>query len=231
LRPQGAAVTLQLPSGGSLQKLAATGVFARGSHVFPSDDDGPFEFKDRDTVWMASLGATLGAGGQGDVLELMGAFIRFDDLDKVSPLLRRQNTRTATGLTLRYDVVDLVARYRSEKGIPFQLVADYGWNTAADSDNHGLWLALVLGSVRSARAALEYTYAKVDKDATLGAYATDDFLWATGWDGHRADIGFRAGNHASVHVVGQIQRFKDSPRVEERDDWVKRYRLEARLSY
>jgi hypothetical protein len=230
LRPQGASVTLSLPSGGSLQRLAATGVFARGSHVFPRDG-GPFEFKDRDTIWMASLGATLSAGASGEVIELMGAFLRFEDLDKVPPIIRRQNTRVAGALTLEYDVVDLVARYRTEKGVPFQLVADYCWNTAVDTDNKGLWLALVLGSVRSSRGALEYTYATVDKDATLAAYATDDFIWETGWDGHRGDLGFRISDKASMHVIGQIQRFKDSPRVEERDDWLKRLRVEARVVY
>jgi hypothetical protein len=71
----------------------------------------------------------------------------------------------------------------------------------------------------------------VDKDATLAAYATDDFFWSTGWEGHRGDLGFRVGEHAALHGVAQAQRFKDSPRGAERDHWVKRYRLELRLSY
>jgi hypothetical protein len=234
LRPQGASATLQLPSGSSIQKLAVTGVFARGSHVFGPDfpvESDPFELKDRDTIWMASLSATLGAGGPESALELMGAFIRFEDLDRIPAVLRRQNTRVDGALLLEYDVVDLVARYRTDRGVPFQLVVDYCFNTAVDSGNRGIWLAAVLGSVRSARSVLEYTYAKVDKDATLAAYATDDFLWGTGWEGHRGDLGFRVGNNSSVHLVGQLQRFKDSPRPEEREDWLKRIRVEARLSY
>jgi putative porin len=232
LRPQGASVTLSHSGGGSLQKLSATGVFARGSHVFPSDNDAPFEFRERDTIWMASLGATLSAGAQGEVIELMGAYLRFDDLENVPLNIRRQNTRGLAGiLALEYDVIDLVARYRAEKGVPFQIVADYCWNTAVESDNKGLWLSLVLGSVRSSRGALEYTYAKVDKDATSAAYAGDDFIWGTGWEGHRADLGFRVGEHASMHGIAQIQKFKDSPRVEERNDWLNRWRIEARVSY
>jgi hypothetical protein len=31
--------------------------------------------------------------------------------------------------------------------------------------------------------------------------------------------------------VGQLQKFKDSPRPEERDHWVKRLRLEARINF
>jgi hypothetical protein len=37
--------------------------------------------------------------------------------------------------------------------------------------------------------------------------------------------------HVAFHVVGQLQRFKDSPRLEERDHWVKRYRSDVRISY
>jgi hypothetical protein len=71
----------------------------------------------------------------------------------------------------------------------------------------------------------------VDKDATLAAYATDDFFWGTGWEGHRADVGIKLSDNAAAHGVAQIQRFKDSPRVAERDVWVKRYRAELRITY
>jgi len=37
--------------------------------------------------------------------------------------------------------------------------------------------------------------------------------------------------HVALHGVGQLQRFKDSARVEEREHWVKRYRSEIRISY
>ena len=68
----------------------------------------------------------------------------------------------------------------------------------------------------------------MDRDATLAAFATDDFFWATGWEGHRVDIGRGSGASTSFHAIGQLQRFKDSPRPEERDHWVKRFRLELR---
>jgi len=121
-------------------------------------------------------------------------------------------------------------------------VADVCWNLGADptarapgeaprKNNQGLWLAAVVGSTRSRRLRLEYTFARVDKDATVAAYATDDFFWATGWLGHRGDLGVKATDHIAFHVVGQLQRFKDSARIEERDHWVKRYRSEIRVSY
>jgi len=228
LRPQGGSATVDFGSAGGLQKLAITGVYARGSHILP--EDGAFQFRDRDTVWVGAATAIFGAGAR-DRIELTGAFLKFDGLEFVDPRLRRQNTRVGGALVIPYEIVDLVARYHGEGRVNTTLVADYCWNTAVSTDNRGLWLALVLGSTATARGSLEYTYAAVDKDATLAAYATDDFIWQTGWAGHRLDLGLRMGDHTSTHLVGQLQRFKDSPREVEREDWLKRARLELRIRY
>jgi hypothetical protein len=80
-------------------------------------------------------------------------------------------------------------------------------------------------------ARLEYTYAKVDKDATLAAYNSDDFFWGTGWEGHRADLGITTTRKNSIHGIAQWQRFKDSPDPTVRDQWVTRYRLEWRTNF
>lgn len=230
LRPQGAAVTLEVADRGPFKRLAITGLGAKGSHVFPAG--GAFDFGDRETVWIASASALAGAGERATV-ELLASYVTFGGLEHVDPRLRRQNTRVSAGgpLARDYDVVDLVARYNREGRVEVQLVADYGWNTAVDSANKGVWLAAVLGSTRTARASLEYTFARVDPDATLAAFATDDFLWETGWEGHRADLGFRLREHYALHGVVQRQRFKDAPRVEDRDVWFDRYRVEVRIRY
>jgi hypothetical protein len=228
LRAQGASATVDLGAVGPLKRLAATGVYARGSHILPEGD--AFHFADRDTVLIGSATATFSAGAQ-DSIELMGAFIKFDDLGFVDPRLRRQNTRVAGALALPYEVIDLVARYHGQGRVSTTLAADYCWNRAVETDNRGLWLAMVLGSTITARGSLEYVYAQVDKDATLAAYTTDDFIWGTGWAGHRLDLGVRMSDRASSHVVGQLQRFKDSPNQADREDWFKRVRVEVRFSY
>lgn len=228
LRPQGAAATVSFANVGGIRKLTLTALGSRGSHVLPRDD--VFRFEDRDTFWMGSATAAFGMGRE-STFEATAAFARFTDLAFVDPRLRRQNTRVAGALVNEYDVVDLVARLRREGKVHAQLVVDYCWNTRVDADNRGIWVAAVAGSTRSARGALEYVYAKVDKDATSAAYGADDFLWVTGWEGHRLDLGVRAGDRSAFHVVGQTQRFKDSPRVDERDIWFKRLRLEMRVSY
>jgi hypothetical protein len=228
LRPQGGAATLALKDLGGIERLAGTLLYAQGSHVF----------LDQDVRMYAASGNLVFTTGTASKLDLTASYVKYDDfnaVDGLEPMIRRQNTR-APGvppllLALEYRVVDGVARLRSEGSVHTQIVVDYCWNTAADEDNKGLWLALVLGSLKASLARLEYTYAKVDKDATLAAYATDDFFWSTGWEGHRVDLGFRASEKSSIHGIAQLQRFKDSPVEADREEWVKRYRLELRVSY
>jgi hypothetical protein len=142
--------------------------------------------------------------------------------------IRRQNTRVAGQFVFDYKVVDLVARLRFTGRVPVQLVGDFCLNTDVDTDRQGIWAAASVGSLRGTRVRAEYTFAHVDKDATLAAYPTDDFFWQTGWSGHRADVGVRLVDGLSLHGVGQLERFKDSPRLEERDHWNKRVRAELR---
>jgi hypothetical protein len=232
LRPQGGALTLEAHDEGARPRLGLTLLAARGSHVF---DDGGVG------LLLASGAGFFGAGEHGRV-ELRGSFLKFTGVEKLEPRIRRQNSRL-NGLVFQdYDVLDAIARYRRDGGVPLQLVADLSWNFGAGKtaraageaprkNRRGLWLAAVLGSTRTMRFRGEYTFARVDKDATVAAYATDDFFWSTGWLGHRGDLGIKVYDNIAFHMVGQLQRFKDSARIEERDHWVKRYRYEIRLSY
>jgi hypothetical protein len=219
LRPQGAAVHL----GGADTRLKVSVLGARGSHVYEDDD-----------TEMLIVSAGLDSPPEAMTkLELLASYITFRDQALLEPAIRRQNTRSSAGgpVGLDYRVIDGILRLRHEGVFPWQVVADLCWNTAADADRRGVWLALVLGSTRMSRSRFEYVYSRVDKDATLAAYATDDFFWATGWEGHRGDLGVRLSENSALHGVAQVQRFKDSPREAERDVWVKRYRAELRITY
>jgi hypothetical protein len=221
LRPQGGAVTLETRDRGRLQRLGLTLLGAQGSHVFDDDDT---------RLLVASAQGVLGTSER-TRLELMAAFMKWDDVNTLETRLRRQNTRVAGAIVREYEVVDLVARFHLDGGVKGELVADYSVNTKADDQKNGLWLAAVVGSTRLNRARGEYVFAKVDKDATVAAYGTDDFFWVTGWEGHRLDLGVRLIEHFALHAVGQAQRFKDSPNVAERDHWQKRYRLDLRATF
>jgi hypothetical protein len=222
LRPQGGAATIAWHRDrGSLQRLSFTALGARGSHVF--EDDGV-------NMVVLSGGASFQTGSDG-FFDVTGSFVRFTDLETLEPMLWRQNSRGGAGLARGYDVMDVVVRLRSEGEVSSELVADLSWNRKREADARGLWLGLAMGSTSTARGRLEYAYAKVDKDAVLGAYAGDDFLWGTGWEGHRTELGLRTGDASSLHIIGQLQRFKDAPDEPTREVWVKRLRVEMRYSH
>jgi hypothetical protein len=217
LRPQGGAVALEF---GTSTKFALHGIYATGSHVF----------EDESIVYGGGVDLRFSAG-QDSSLQLAGSYLQWEDLDTLQPQIQRQNTRVA-GLFLNdYHVVDLVARLTRGGQLPVQLVADYAWNTAVDENGKGLWLAVVLGDLSTSRARVEYTYAKVDRDATVAAFNTDDFFWGTGWEGHRVDLGTGTPKGSSMHGVAQWQRFKDSPDPVAAEQWVVRYRVEWRASF
>ncbi len=220
LRPQGGAVALDFSSGSSTTRFALHGIYATGSHVF----------EDESIMYGGGVELSL-ASGQESTLQLVGSYLQFEDLDKLAFPIRRQNTLVAGSFANEYRVVDLIARLGRGGQLPMELVANYCWNTALDANNRGLWLSAVLGNLGTSRARAEYTYAKVDRDATVAAFNTDDFFWGTGWEGHRADLATGTVKSSSIHGIAQWQRFKDSPDPAVRDQWVTRYRLEWRTSF
>jgi hypothetical protein len=226
LRVQGAALTLQATNVGPLSRLALTGLGLRGGHVFEDEDT---DLGDEDTAMLGGgLTAVFGQPGNTQT-ELMAAYMKWEKLGDLVPQIRRQNTRVAGLVTDNYNVWDFKIRLHREGQVPWQLVAEHAVNTAFDEGNKGTWAALVLGSTESSRMRLEYTYASVDKDATVAAYGADDFLWVTGWEGHRVDLGIKTGERAALHGVAQTQRFKDGP-VALQQEWENRFRIEVRVS-
>jgi hypothetical protein len=220
LRPQGGAVALEYAPKTSASRFAINGIYATGSHVF----------EDESVMYGGGLDLKFTAG-QESYLQLVGSYLQFEDLNLLEPLVRRQNTRVAGLIVNDYHVVDLIARISRGGQVPLELVANYAWNTAVDENGKGLWLAAALGNIGTSRASLAYTYAKVDKDATVAAFSTDDFFWGTGWEGHRLDLATGTVKSSSIHGIAQRQRFKDSPDPAVRDQWVTRYRLEWRTSF
>jgi hypothetical protein len=220
LRPQGGAVALQYVSKTSTSRFALNGIYATGSHVY----------EDESVMYGGALDLKF-ASGQDSSLQLVGSYLQFEDLNKLEPPIRRQNTRVGGLVVHDYHVVDLIARLTRGGQVPLELVANYAWNTSVDQDGHGLWLAASLGNVGTSRASLAYTYAKVDKDTTLAAFSTDDFFWGTGWEGHRLDLATGTVKSSSIHGIAQRQRFKDSPDPDVREQWVTRYRIEWRTTF
>jgi hypothetical protein len=220
LRPQGGALKISTRAIGDIEGLSLMGLVTQGGHVF---DDGDAR------LILGTASAKL-KPGEGTGLELAGSYLHFTKLGELEPMIRRQNLRvTGTPDFLNeFRVADIIVRMKTGGNMPMQFVADYAWNTAADEQNRGIWLAVVLGSLNTSRARLEYVYARVDRDVTVAAFATDDFFWATGWEGHKIELASRSGPRVSGHLIAQLQRFKDGPPAEQ-EHWIRRFRTEVRL--
>jgi hypothetical protein len=221
LRPRGGVLSLDFSQDGSLSHFAIRGIYALGSHWFPDESE----------MFGGSVELAIETGPRSQLL-LAGSYLDFRDLDTLDPQIRRQNTRDLLGfLAFDYRVVDILGRITTGGQVPFALAVDYCWNTALSENNKGLWLELAMGALEISRARLGYTYAKIDRDATVAAFNADDFYWATGVEVHRFDLGSATGKGTSLHGIASWQRFKDSLIPEERDEWVKRYRIEWRYTF
>ncbi len=221
LRPFGGGAGFVFGQEGSLTRFAVRGIYATRSHWF----------EDESVMYGGSAELAIQAGDNRQLM-LAGAYLDFRDLDTIDPRIRRQNTRGLDGFyLLDYRVADVQARLVSAGQVPFALVVDYCWNTALSEGNKGLWAEVTMGELASSRARLEYTYAKIDRDATLAAFNADDFYWGTGYQAHRLDLGGATSRSSSLHAIASWQRFKDSSIPEEQDRWVKRYRIEWRYVY
>ena len=230
LRIQGGRAVWTLGQGKTGEPVArVSGIYSRGSHVFGDS--------------VKTEGSTLGEGvtikggsfdlgfGADKRVDLTGTYLAFDKLENLERMIRRQNTRVGGALTREYGILDVTLRFRTNTPFPMQVVIDGARNRKAPDQRNGFWGALVLGSLIDNRIRGEYTYAKVDRDVTVAAYAGDDFFWATGWLGHRAEVAFAQSPKSSFHVIAQMQQFKDSAILAERTNWFKRLRLEARRSF
>ena len=213
LRPQGGSLSLGF---GSHTRFALVGIYATGSHVF----------EDKSVTWGGGAQITLSTGVSSG-LQLAGSYLVFDKLDKLDPALGRQNSILAGHYLYDYHVADATLRFSSGGSLTF--VADYCWNTALNADNRGLWLAATFGSLANTAAQVDYTYARIDKDATVAAFNTDDFYWATGWEGHRFEIGRATAKNSSAHAIAQWQRTLSNDSTTH--PWILRWRLEWRSSF
>lgn len=227
LRIQGGAAQWTLYQGSTAEPMVkASGIYSRGSHVFADSED-PDGSSLGEGVTIKGGSLDLGFGEKKRV-DFTGTYLAFEKLNLLETMIRRQNTRVGGVIIKEYEVVDLILRFRTDAPFPMLVVVNGARNRKTETLRDGFWVTAVLGSLVDGRIRGEYTYAKVDRDVTVAAYAGDDFFWGTGWLGHKAELAFAQNAKATFHVIGQIQQFKDSANLAERSHWVKRLRLEVR---
>ena len=151
------------------------------------------------------------AAGQGSGLQLVGSYLQFEDLDKLQPQIRRQNTRVAGLFVHEYQVVDLIARIRRGGQVPLELVANYCLEHGGGREQQRPVARGRAGQRRrlAGPARVHLRLGRQGRD--LAAFNTDDFFWGTGWEGHRLDLATGTVKSSSIHGIAQRQRFKDSP--------------------
>ena len=222
LRPLGGSATVSVGGTGAASQMnfSASGIYAKGSHVYD----------DESVMWGGGGEIRLGTGPTSS-LSFAGSYLVFDELEELDPAIWRQNTRINGLVSPEYHVVDLNARLSSGGQMPMILLADYCWNTELDENNRGLWLSAAIGSIEVSRAAIQYTYAKIDRDATVAAFNTDDYIWGTGWEGHRAELSTATTRNSSMHAIAQWQRYKDNPDPAIAEHYIKRWRVEVRKRF
>jgi hypothetical protein len=219
LRAQGGAAKLELRARDGGSALSAAALYTQGSHVF----------SDKGTSLTAFTAEATFRTGPTAFLQMNGGYLQYRGLEDLDPRLHRQNAIVDGKYAHDYHVADGQLHIRNEGSMPLEVYGDYCWNTAVSEKNRGLWVGVILGALGVSRARAEYTFAQIDPEATLGAYNTDDFLWATGFEAHRAEISVTSGKDSSLAVIAQIQRPKDADNEEMARHWVRRFRIELRL--
>ena len=221
LRPQGGAATVTLGDAASPARLRLHGIYAIGSHVF-EDESEMYGGAGRDRTRAPGRGDASVLGQLPRVRRAQQA--RPADPAPEHPRRRPDRARVQGG------------RHRRPPG-PRRPGADAARvrllleHRGRDRTTRASGWPRSLGAIGVSPAELQYTYAKVDKDATVAAFATDDFFWGTGWEGHRGDLGISTHKNNSLHAIAQWQRFKDSPDPLVSQQWVTRYRLEWRTQF
>lgn len=170
LRVQGGVAQWTLFQGHTAEPVAkASGIYSRGSHVFAdSADPEGSSLGEGVTV----VGGSLDLGyGENKRVDFSGTYLQFDNLNFLEAKIRRQNTRVAGALVKEYGVIDLILRFRTNAPFPMQVVLDGARNHKAENQRNGFWATAVLGSLVDGKVKGEYTFAKVDRDVTVAAYA------------------------------------------------------------
>lgn len=101
---------------------------------------------------------------------------------------RRENLVRGQTFASQFRVFDSILKGDfALKGIPLSPYINFFHNTRAfDSRSNGAWAGLSLGAPKKQGDwGITYLYGYIERDATLAAFAQDDFLAGTNYQGHR----------------------------------------------
>jgi hypothetical protein len=141
--------------------------------------------------------------------------------------LARTNGVAAGKFAAEFDLLDLqVAARLHPFGWCASVHGEWVRNLGADSESSGWRAGLVVGDV-DARGHVEarYFFHRVERDAVLAAFNSDDWWFHSRFRGHRGGVAVGFGRGVVAGVSGSAER---------RDDlatWTKRLLLDLRVDF
>jgi len=131
------------------------------------------------------------------------------DTNELDPALLRGNTRTVALLLNDYNLLDLIGRFRLNLKIPVTAQIDFVTNRSADvftpglagNGDQGYLLEFFIGQLQSrGNFRIAYGRHRVESDAVLAAYNTDDWWFPTRGEGYRITGAVMLLQSMSIHV-------------------------------
>jgi hypothetical protein len=217
LRPVGAAARLRIP-----WRDFDTWTFAGGW----------FEIQNLDADDWSQLAAVqagyswLDGGPRG--ADVRAAFLHWASFDElVANKLARTNVVQAGHFRSDFDLADLQIDWRTQLGgVACQVDGEWVENLGADTESSAWRAGLSIGDLwRPWHVQLRYAFHRVESDAVLAAFNSDDWWFHSRMRGHRAGVVVAAEHGVTLGVSGSVER---------RDDlsyWTKRLLLDLHWDF
>jgi len=156
------------------------------------------------------------------------------DTKELDPALLRGNTRTGALLLNDYNLLDVIGRLRLNFKIPVTAQIDFVTNRSADvftpglagNGDQGYLLEFFFGQLQSrGNFRIGYARHRVESDAVLAAYNTDDWWFPTRGEGYRVTGAVMLLQSLTIHVSYLNQTLIDQ------DPEFKRLQISAEINW
>jgi hypothetical protein len=157
------------------------------------------------------------------------AYLRYDHADGlVADGLARTNATRGGVFVSDFELLDVQLAGRvAVAGVP--CVAEAGWVEnfgAASSSSAGLRAGVEIGDLASrGHVAVSYAFQRIEQDAVLAAFNSDDWWFHSRTRGHRAGAAVALGGGVFFGVSGSIERRDDL------SEWTERLLIDLRADF
>jgi len=193
LRPAGIAIDHSLALGEFDRLQFVAGYFA-GQHLYGDES----RIGAAQIAWSWHEGAPLRAGA-------LLAYVDFSDLDELTRQgLARTNSTASGRLVNDYRLLDLqLVGHAEAGGWPIDAKIDLVHNLGADRARNGARASLSTGDRTKPRGwEFGYAYERIQRDAVMAAFNSDDWWFHSAMRGHLAWIGYGLDATWSLRLAG-----------------------------